>query len=93
MQPAGTYVAVYPVEHDGARYEPKDVFPISDPDVIATLRKSRAIALREEVEAAAQLAADRARVEAENAALRAQLSEANAKIAALASGKKGAPAI
>jgi hypothetical protein len=94
MQPAGTYICRYPVEHDGVRYEPKDVFPITDATVIATLRACKAIGLREEVEAAEQLAADRARVEAENAALRQQLAELQAKFSAASGGKRGAqPAI
>ncbi len=81
-----TWIVVSPIEHDLLRYEPGTVFPFSDPAIIAPLRAAKALKLREEIEAAEQLAADRARLEGENAELRQQLAEAIAK--ANSAGKK-----
>lgn len=86
------YIVVAPIEHDGVRYEVGATFPIADPAVVAALCKAGSLKLREEVEAAATLAQERAALEAENADLKAQLAALTGQQGGKAS-KKADPAV
>ena len=87
-----TWVVTSPIEHDGVSYPIGAPFPFADPAIITPLRSAKSLKLREEVEAAEQLAADRARLEADNADLRTQLATALAAANAVGSKKSKASA-
>lgn len=99
--PAGliSYVVKHRLLHDGKEYAPGAIFQHPDPAVTAALRKARAIVLATEMQAADEVAARMAALEAqllatqqENArlqALRDQAAATAASVAAQPASKSG----
>jgi hypothetical protein len=94
LRPQRRYIAQHLVQHNGKEFLTGAEFLDSDATEaeVAALRKAGALKLREEIESADRLAAERAQLEERNRELEAQLAELRAAQSGDAPKGKGAKA-